>query len=253
MYPVKQDLKKSFHNALPRWILVATGLAAFVFNYSRQCGYLLFPEILLKDLTIEWQEQVGIWLQFIFLSDRHANLIGVMLAQIQFRVQNTERKNVYDCILIAGILSTGFYFIPNDIYLDSCLPIHFLFRCLPVMCCHCYGPCLPILWIITIEDRTSRDWLFFSSSSMFAKIRLGIGFGYEWLDFGCVQIRTGCWITADPWNSFCEQIMISLMPAVCCVLAFVGMLFFYPLSDKKWKKFRWKQLEVKERIQKHNK
>jgi GPH family glycoside/pentoside/hexuronide:cation symporter len=31
---------------------------------------------------------------------------------------------------------------------------------------------------------------------------------------------------------FDEHIMISIMPAVCCVLAFVGM-FFYPLSDKK--------------------
>jgi len=31
---------------------------------------------------------------------------------------------------------------------------------------------------------------------------------------------------------FGEHIMISLMPAFCCMLAFVGM-FFYPLSDKK--------------------
>jgi GPH family glycoside/pentoside/hexuronide:cation symporter len=31
---------------------------------------------------------------------------------------------------------------------------------------------------------------------------------------------------------FGEHIMISLMPAACCILAFVGMMF-YPLSDKK--------------------
>jgi len=37
--------------------------------------------------------------------------------------------------------------------------------------------------------------------------------------------------------------MISLMPAVCCVLAFVGMLF-YPLSDKRVKEIS-EQLEVK--------
>jgi GPH family glycoside/pentoside/hexuronide:cation symporter len=33
---------------------------------------------------------------------------------------------------------------------------------------------------------------------------------------------------------FGEHMMISLMPAACCVLAFAGMLF-YPLSDKKVK------------------
>jgi GPH family glycoside/pentoside/hexuronide:cation symporter len=33
---------------------------------------------------------------------------------------------------------------------------------------------------------------------------------------------------------FGEHIMISLFPAVCSILAFVGMLF-YPLSDKKVK------------------
>ena len=31
-----------------------------------------------------------------------------------------------------------------------------------------------------------------------------------------------------------EHLMISLIPAVCCLLAFIGMLF-YPLSDKKVK------------------
>ena len=42
---------------------------------------------------------------------------------------------------------------------------------------------------------------------------------------------------------FGEHIMISLMPAVCCVLAFVGMMF-YPLSDKKVKE-NSEQLEIK--------
>jgi GPH family glycoside/pentoside/hexuronide:cation symporter len=33
---------------------------------------------------------------------------------------------------------------------------------------------------------------------------------------------------------FGEHMMISLMPAVCCLLAFVGMMF-YPLTDKRVK------------------
>jgi GPH family glycoside/pentoside/hexuronide:cation symporter len=31
-----------------------------------------------------------------------------------------------------------------------------------------------------------------------------------------------------------EHLMITLIPAICCLFAFVGMLF-YPLSDKKVK------------------
>ena len=42
---------------------------------------------------------------------------------------------------------------------------------------------------------------------------------------------------------FGERIMISILPAVCCVLAFIGMLF-YPLSDKKVKEIT-QQLEAK--------
>ncbi|KAA6300319.1 MAG: hypothetical protein EZS26_003532, partial [Candidatus Ordinivivax streblomastigis] len=31
-----------------------------------------------------------------------------------------------------------------------------------------------------------------------------------------------------------ERLMISLLPAVCCIIAFIGMMF-YPLSDKRVK------------------
>ncbi len=45
---------------------------------------------------------------------------------------------------------------------------------------------------------------------------------------------------------FGEQIMISFMPAICCVLAFAGMLF-YPLSDKKVKEIA-EQLYLKRNV-----
>ena len=44
--------------------------------------------------------------------------------------------------------------------------------------------------------------------------------------------------------------MISLLPAVCCLLAFIGM-YFYPLSDKKVKE-NYEQLEVKRAAAKMN-
>ena len=45
---------------------------------------------------------------------------------------------------------------------------------------------------------------------------------------------------------FGDRIMISLLPAVCCVLAFIGMMF-YPLSDKKVKEISEKLEEKRER------
>jgi GPH family glycoside/pentoside/hexuronide:cation symporter len=42
---------------------------------------------------------------------------------------------------------------------------------------------------------------------------------------------------------FGEHMMISLMPALCCILAFVGMMF-YPLSDKKVREIS-EQLDLK--------
>ncbi len=42
---------------------------------------------------------------------------------------------------------------------------------------------------------------------------------------------------------FGEHIMISLMPALCCILAFVGMMF-YPLTDKRVKEIS-EQLNLK--------
>ena len=40
--------------------------------------------------------------------------------------------------------------------------------------------------------------------------------------------------TTRPETIFGEKLMISILPAICCVIAFIGMMF-YPLSDKKVK------------------
>ena len=41
-------------------------------------------------------------------------------------------------------------------------------------------------------------------------------------------------MTQNPETIFGEKLMISILPAICCVIAFIGMMF-YPLSDKKVK------------------
>jgi GPH family glycoside/pentoside/hexuronide:cation symporter len=73
--------------------------------------------------------------------------------------------------------------------------------------------------------------LIFSSSSMSQKLGWALGSAMSGWILALFHYMPKA-LEQSQETIFGEQIMISLMPAVCCVLAFVGMLF-YPLSDKK--------------------
>jgi GPH family glycoside/pentoside/hexuronide:cation symporter len=85
------------------------------------------------------------------------------------------------------------------------------------------------------ELKTNRraSGLIFSSSSMSQKLGWALGAALTgWILF---------WFKYNPEAAeqsmqtiFGERMMISLLPAVCCVLAFIGMMF-YPLSEKRVK------------------
>jgi GPH family glycoside/pentoside/hexuronide:cation symporter len=94
------------------------------------------------------------------------------------------------------------------------------------------------------ELKTNRraSGLIFSSSSMSQKLGWALGAALTgWVLF---------WFKYNPdilqqstETVLGERLMISLFPAVCCVLAFVGMMF-YPLSDKRVKEIA-EELEIK--------
>ena len=108
---------------------------------------------------------------------------------------------------------------------------------LQVLISICAGYVLPLLWsmfsdIVDYQEyKTNRraSGLIFSSSSMSQK--LGWAFG----------AALGGWILAIfnynpelaqqlPETIFGERLMLSILPAICALLAVVGMLF-YPLRD----------------------
>jgi GPH family glycoside/pentoside/hexuronide:cation symporter len=226
---IKEDLKNLFHNS-PWWILVATGLAALLFNAVRDSVAIYFFRDYVK---VNYRVAATGWdlTTIYFLVGQAANLIGVMAAP-SLSAKYGKRKTYMISILLAGILSTGFYFIPNNITLI--LVFQFVISMFA-------GYVLPLLWSMFADIVDHQELLtgrratglIFSSSSMSQKLGWALGAALSgWIlavfDYAPEAVQQ------SSQTLFGEHIMISLLPAVCCVLAFVGMLF-YPLSDQKVK------------------
>jgi len=135
-------------------------------------------------------------------------------------------------ILMAGILSTAFYFIPNKI--SWILVLQFFISIFA-------GYVLPLLWsmfsdIVDHQELTTgrrTSGLIFSSSSMSQKLGWALGAALSgWVLAYFKYVPDAVQQNAETIRG--EQFMISLLPAICCLLAFLGM-YFYPLSDKRVK------------------
>lgn len=226
---VKQDLKNLFHNA-PWWILVGTGLAALLFNAVRD-GVAIYY---FKDyVQFNYRVPFTGWdaTTIYFLVGQAANLVGVMLAPA-ISSKYGKKRTYMIAIAIAGLLSLVFYFIPNNFGL-----ILLLQACISLFA----GYVLPLLWsmfadIVDYQElKTNRraSGLIFSSSSMSQKLGWALG-----------AALTGWILAIFKYNPemvqqtmdtiFGERLMISIIPAICCLVAFFGM-FAYPLSEKKVK------------------
>ena len=226
---VKQDLKNLFHNA-PWWILVGTGLAALLFNAIRDSVAIYY---FWDYVSINYRMPGTGWdmTTIYFLVGQAANLIGVMLAPT-VSARFGKKKTYMIAILLAGFFSIGMYLIPNNI--TYILILQFVISIFA-------GYVLPLLWSMFAdivdhqELKTGRraTGLIFSSSSMSQKLGWALGAAMSgWILAIFHYMPDAAQQSAE--TIFGERIMISLFPAVCAVIAFVGMLF-YPLSDKKVK------------------
>jgi glycoside/pentoside/hexuronide:cation symporter, GPH family len=235
---IKQDLKNLLHNA-PWWILVATGLAALLFNAIRDSVAIYF----FRDYVKAGYRMEGTgWdmTTIYFLVGQAANLIGVMAAPA-ISGKYGKKKTYMIAVLLAGILSTGFYFIPNNI--TWILIFQFMISIFA-------GYVLPLLWSMFADIVDHQELitgrratgLIFSSSSMSQKLGWAMGAAMSGWILALFNYAPEA-AAQSAQTIFGEHIMISLMPAVCCILAFVGMLF-YPLSDKKVKEIS-EQLNLK--------
>jgi GPH family glycoside/pentoside/hexuronide:cation symporter len=103
------------------------------------------------------------------------------------------------------------------------------------------GYVLPLLWSMFADIVDHQELLtgrratglIFSSSSMSQKLGWALGAALSgWILAWFHYVPDAASQSAD--TIFGERIMISLLPAICCLLALIGMMF-YPLSDKKVK------------------
>lgn len=235
---IKQDLKNLFHNA-PWWILVATGLAALLFNAVRDSVAIYFFRDYVK---VNYRMEGTGWdmTTIYFLVGQAANLIGVMSAPA-ISAKYGKKKTYMIAMLMAGILSTSFYFIPNNI--TWILIFQFMISIFA-------GYVLPLLWSMFADIVDQQELLtgrratglIFSSSSMSQKLGWALGSAMSGWILAVFKYAPEA-LEQSSQTIFGEHIMISLIPAVCCILAFVGMMF-YPLTDKRVKEIS-EQLNLK--------
>lgn len=235
---IKTDLNNLFRNT-PWWILVGTGLAALLFNAVRDSVAIYY----FRDYVKANYKMAGTgWdiTTIYFLIGQAANLIGVIAAP-SISAKYGKKKTYMISILLAGIFSVIFYFIPNN------LPVIFFLQFIISMFA---GYVLPLLWSMFADIVDHQELLtgrratglIFSSSSMSQKLGWALGAALSgWILAIFNYVPDALEQSAE--TIFGERIMISILPAVCCVLAFIGMLF-YPLSDKKVKEIT-QQLETK--------
>ena len=226
---VKKDLKDLFRN-VPWWILVATGLAALLFNAVRDSVAIYFfrdyVKVNFKMAGTGW-DMTTIY----FLVGQAANLLGVMAAP-SISAKYGKKKTYMIAILCAGILSTFFYFIPNNIV--WILFFQFVISLFA-------GYVLPLLWSMFADIVDHQELLtgrratglIFSSSSMSQKLGWALGAAMSGWILAIFKYSPDA-VEQTAQTLFGEHLMISIIPAVCCLLAFIGMMF-YPLTDKKVK------------------
>ena len=235
---VKQDLKDLFHNA-PWWILVGTGLAALLFNAVRD-GVAIYY---FRDyVQYSFKMPVTGWdmTTIYFLIGQASNLVGVILAPA-LSSKYGKKKTYMIAMGIAAVLSTIFFFIPNQ------LPLILLMQILISLCA---GYVLPLLWsmysdIVDYQElKTNRrsSGLIFSSSSMSQKLGWALGAALTGWILSIFKYNPEV-LQQNAETILGERLMISLIPAACCLIAFLGMML-YPLSEKKVKEIN-KELEEK--------
>ncbi len=223
-----KDLKLLFSNK-PWWILLASGVAALLFNSIRD-GVALFyfsDYVTSTFRTAAFGWTVG---TIYLLVGQASNMIGVALAAPV--ANKIGKKSTYlVAMILAAILSCFFFLLKPDQII--------LVMVFQVLISTCAGIIFPLLWsmyadIVDYQElKTGRraTGLILSSSSMSQKFGWAVGgaitgwllaaFGYD----ADLAIQSQGAITG-------VRLMMSYLPAVGCILAILAVSF-YPLSESK--------------------
>lgn len=227
---VGKDLMLLLKNA-PWWILLVAGLASLLFNAIRDTVALFY----FSDYVTSTYRSAALGLTMgtvYLLVGQAANMIGVALAApISARIG--KKATFISAMLIASVLSFIFFgFKPDQIT---------MILVFQVLISICAGIVLPLLWsmyadIVDYQElKTGRraSGLILSSSSMSQKFGWAVGGAIA----GWLLAAYGYDQNAAVQSESAVQgvrMMISIFPAVACILSAIFMLF-YKLGEKKMK------------------
>jgi GPH family glycoside/pentoside/hexuronide:cation symporter len=227
---IMQDLRNLARNS-PWWILMGSGLAALLFNAIRDSVALFY---FADYIQVNYKMPVLGWTvaTIYLLVGQAANMIGVALAA-PLSNRYGKKKTYMIAMSAAALLSVCFFMLaPHQIA---------LIMALQVLISVCAGYVLPLLWSMYADIVDHQEWktgrratgLIFSSSSMSQKMGWAFGAALSgWLLawFGYDQMAA----TQSDSAILGVRLMMSWLPAISCVLAVLGMMF-YPLSEKRVK------------------
>jgi GPH family glycoside/pentoside/hexuronide:cation symporter len=227
---IRQDLRNLARNT-PWWILMGSGLAALLFNAIRDSVALFY---FADYIQISYKAPVLGWTiaTIYLLAGQAANMVGVALAA-PLSNRYGKKKTYMVAMSAAALLSISFFTLaPHQIALIMALQI---------LISICAGYVLPLLWSMyadivdhqELKTKRRATGLIFSSSSMSQKMGWAFGAALSgWLLawFGYDQTAA-----VQPDSAILGvRLMLSWLPAISCVLAVAGMMF-YPLSEKRVK------------------
>lgn len=230
--PLKEDLKDLLHNR-PWWILLLASIGALVFNSLRDGAAIYYFKYVFSKGAF-----VGMWaglekgiVPVYLIVGQVANIIGIVA--VTPASNRIGKKTVFGTLMaIAGILSVGFLFVPDN-SVGWVLAMQFFISI-------CAGGVFPLLWSMYADTvdyselRSSRraNGLIFSASSMSQKLGWTLGgaltgwllsaYGFEANEAVAVHTQTGI------------KYIMSLFSAMGCFLACFAMIL-YPLGMDRMK------------------
>jgi GPH family glycoside/pentoside/hexuronide:cation symporter len=210
---------------------MGSGLAALLFNAIRDSVALFY---FADYIQVNYKMPVLGWTvaTIYLLVGQAANMIGVALAA-PLSNRYGKKKTYMVAMSLAAVLSVFFFMLTP--------PHRALTLTWPILISNCAGYVLPLLRSMyadivdhqELKTKRRATGLIFSSSSMSQKMGWAFGAALSgWLLawFGYDQTAA---VQSDS-AIFGVRLMLSWLPAISCVLAVVGMMF-YPLSEKRVK------------------
>jgi GPH family glycoside/pentoside/hexuronide:cation symporter len=230
---LKEDLGDLFRNK-PWWILLASGIAALIFNSIRDGAAVYYFKYYAAAADTFDLGVVGsaLSLATIYLVlGQAANILGILLCTpVSKRLG--KKKTYFGAMLLAAVFSVLFYTAgPQDIV---------LMLALQVLISACAGSIFPLLWSMYAdtadysEQKTGRraTGLIFSSSSMSQKFGWSIGGALTGWLLAFFGFQANVAQTAGALDGI--RMMLSFLPAAGAILSMI-CVSFYPLSEKKMK------------------